>query len=376
MIAQTTTCGYTEPAPEKNGAGIGVPMISGGQPPSERFFYVRVSPFMGRLYGVSSDTPVPLTRYANLYSLARPDWRQGRQVSETCKRRHVMSNHSIATSVASFSFEKFTVRAINRNGEIWFVAADVGAVLGLTNVRASVALLDDDEKGVNTIDTPSGKQEMSIINESGLYALILRSRKPEAKRFRKWVTSEVLPVIRKTGTYALPNRTIDKAQQGDLATLIAERFPSGKDRPYAWSRFNNHFRLASYKDLPASRFEEACEYIRTMPELVPALPANYNYPLESARPKRTIGRTAWMTVDVLLDERNPAPEFALLEALEKAGYDVEGVRLRIESMHYQLEEYRKFRRRLKDLCEDVSVNRGPNVNFPPSGNVTARIAND
>lgn len=284
-----------------------------------------------------------------------------------------MSNHSIATSVASFSFEKFTVRAINRNGEIWFVAADVGAVLGLTNVRASVALLDDDEKGVNTIDTPSGKQEMSIINESGLYALILRSRKPEAKRFRKWVTSEVLPAIRKTGSYSL---TISKAQQGELSALITERFPSGKDRPYAWSRFNNHFRLASYKDLPANRFGEACEYIKTMPESVPALPANYNYPLESARPKRTIARTAWMTVDVLLDECNPAPEMDLLAALEKAGYDVKGVRLRIESMHYQLEEYRKFRRRLKDLCEDVSVNRGRNVNFLPSGNVTARIAND
>ena len=284
-----------------------------------------------------------------------------------------MSNHSIATSVASFSFEKFTVRAINRNGEIWFVAADVGAVLGLTNVRASVALLDDDEKGVNTIDTPSGKQEMSIINESGLYALILRSRKPEAKRFRKWVTSEVLPAIRKTGAYSL---TITKAQQGELSALVSERFPSGKDRPYAWSRFNNHFRLASYKNLPANRFEEACEYIKQMPELVPALPANYNYPLESARPRRTIGRTAWMTVDVLLDERNPAPEMDLLAALEKAGYDVEGVRLRIESMHYQLEEYRKFRRRLKDLCEDVSINRGRNVNFLPSGNVTARIANN
>lgn len=58
--------------------------------------------------------------------------------------------------------------------------------------------------------------------------------------------------------------TITKAQQGELSTLIAERFPSGKDRPYAWSRFKNHFRLASYKDLPANRFEEACEYIRNM----------------------------------------------------------------------------------------------------------------
>ena len=70
--------------------------------------------------------------------------------------------------------------------------------------------------------------------------------------------------------------TITKAQQGELSTLIAERFTSGKDRPYAWSRFNNHFRLASYKDLPANRFEEACEYIKTMPEPVPALPKQEN----------------------------------------------------------------------------------------------------
>ena len=182
-----------------------------------------------------------------------------------------MSNHSIATSVASFSFENFPVRAINRNGEIWFVAADVCAAIDLGTEQ--IRRLDDDEKDLHLTQTPGGKQEMSIINESGLYALILRSRKPEAKRFRKWVTSEVLPAIRKTGAYSL---TITKAQQGELSTLIAERFPSGKDRPYAWSRFNNHFRLASYKDLPASRFGEACEYIKTMPEPVPVLPKQEN----------------------------------------------------------------------------------------------------
>ena len=186
-----------------------------------------------------------------------------------------MANQSIATSVAvPFNFESHTIRAINRDGDIWFVAADVGAVLALGNVRSSLALLDDDESAVHSMDIRSEngvvqKREVNIINESGLYALILRSRKPEAKRFRKWVTSEVLPSIRKTGSYSL---TITKAQQGELATLIAERFPSGKDRPYAWSRFNNHFRLASYKDLPASRFEEACEYIKQMPEQMPALP--------------------------------------------------------------------------------------------------------
>lgn len=180
-----------------------------------------------------------------------------------------MANQSIATSVASFSFENFPVRAINRNGDIWFVAADVCTVLDIKNPRDAVSTLDDDEKDVGITDTLGGKQKSTIINESGLYALILRSRKPEAKRFRKWVTSEVLPAIRKTGSYYV---SISKTQQGELATLIAERFPSGKDRPYAWSRFNNHFRLASYKDLPVNRFEEACEYIKQMPEQIPALP--------------------------------------------------------------------------------------------------------
>lgn len=261
MLAQTTTCGYTGD----------LSISSGGQRPcqSGAFFMPEMGCYLS-LVGVETGHTIPARGNPDAVPLDRECARppaQRRPLTQLTEAE--MANQSIATSVASFSFENFSVRAINRNGEIWFVAADVGAVLGLGNVRSSIALLDDDEKGVHTVDTPSGKQEMSIINESGLYALILRSRKPEAKRFRKWVTSEVLPSIRKTGAYSM---TITKAQQGELATLIAERFPSGKDRPYAWSRFNNHFRLASYKDLPSSRFDEACEYIKTMPEQMPALP--------------------------------------------------------------------------------------------------------
>ena len=118
------------------------------------------------------------------------------------------------SNIIPFSFENHSVRTLVINDQPWFVAADVGAILKLSNVRASVALLDDDERGVNTIYTRSENgveqgREVIVISESGLYALILRSRKPEAKRFRKWVTSEVLPSIRKTGAYsANPNQTI------------------------------------------------------------------------------------------------------------------------------------------------------------------------
>lgn len=286
----------------------------------------------------------------------------------------------MANALSQFKFRQKAVRTAIINDDICFCLADVCDCLELQNPTHTANQIKDEfdlpTLNVGSFDTGYGVKELTLITEPQLYFVMMRSRSVIAKSFRKWICEEVLPTIRKTGSYAIQNRTIDKIQQGELSALIAERFPSGKDRPYAWSRFNNHFRLASYKDLPANRFKDACEYIRTMPEPVPALSASYNYPLESARPKRTIGRTAWMTVDVLLDKCNPAPEMDLLSALEKAGYDVEGVRLRIESMHYQLEEYRKFRRRLKDLCEDVSVNRGRNVNFLPSGNVTARIAND
>ena len=93
------------------------------------------------------------------------------------------------------------VRVVDVNGEPWFVARDVCECLELGNPRTSIALLDEDEKGVHTMDTPGGAQEMSIVSEAGLYSLILRSRKPEAKAFKRWITHEVLPAIRKTGQY-------------------------------------------------------------------------------------------------------------------------------------------------------------------------------
>lgn len=174
-------------------------------------------------------------------------------------------------ALSQFSFQTNAVRTIAENGEIWFVAKDVAQSLeySSTNMTTIFSAVPEEWKGSKPIATLGGNQKLLMISEQGLYFFLGRSDKPKALPFQKWLAGEVLPAIRKTGSYSV---SISKAQQGELATLIAERFPSGKDRPYAWSRFNNHFRLASYKDLPASRFEEACEYIKTMPEPVPALP--------------------------------------------------------------------------------------------------------
>lgn len=102
-----------------------------------------------------------------------------------------------------FDFEQKSVRVVMKGSEPWWVAKDVADILEFRDAANAIRLLDEDEKGTQKVSTPGGEQEMSVINESGLYTLIMRSNKPEAKRFRKWVTSEVLPTIRKTGSYSV-----------------------------------------------------------------------------------------------------------------------------------------------------------------------------
>ena len=93
------------------------------------------------------------------------------------------------------------VRTVTLNGAPCFVAADICRALDIANSRDAVKRLDDDERGVVSTDTLGGVQEMTVVNESGLYSLVLGSRKPEAKQFKRWITHEVIPTIRKTGGY-------------------------------------------------------------------------------------------------------------------------------------------------------------------------------
>jgi len=121
--------------------------------------------------------------------------------------------------LAPFDFEGRQVRIVtDAQGEPWFVAADVLSTISLD--RKALERLDDDEKGVNSIHTPGGVQEMTTVNEPGLYALVLGSRKAEAKRFKRWVTHEVLPAIRKTGSYAVPTIAALPAPTQDRVTSL------------------------------------------------------------------------------------------------------------------------------------------------------------
>lgn len=105
-----------------------------------------------------------------------------------------------------FENEEFgKVRTLSINGEPWFVGRDVAEILGYSQPSVTISKkVEVEDKGVSKMETPGGTQDVIIINESGLYSLILSSKLPTAKKFKHWVTSEVLPSIRKTGSYNLP----------------------------------------------------------------------------------------------------------------------------------------------------------------------------
>ena len=203
-----------------------------------------------------------------------------------------------------FNNEEFgKIRTVTINNEPWFVSKDVATALGYSNSRDAISKhVFDDDKGVAKCDTPSGRQEMSVINESGLYALIFGSKLDSAKRFKHWVTSEVLPSIRRTGSYQktltpeqmmriqlemiddvsgrvtkLENTmNIDYGQQRvlekEVARVVLESLGGKDSNAYheiskkVFSECNrdvkDYFHVNSRNNIPRLRFDDAVDYIR------------------------------------------------------------------------------------------------------------------
>lgn len=132
------------------------------------------------------------------------------------------------------SHDGATLRAmVDEHGEPWFIAADVCAVLDIANVGNVLAALDDDERGsIRIADGTSGSPTRATVSEAGLYSLVLRSRKPEAKAFKRWVTHEVLPSIRKTGSYQVAPRPTGSELLA-LAVMEAQAMLTEKDERIA-----------------------------------------------------------------------------------------------------------------------------------------------
>lgn len=123
-----------------------------------------------------------------------------------------------------------SIRTVEQDGEPWLAGKDVAAALGYSNPRDAISKhVDDEDKGVAKCDTLGGNQNMTIINESGLYSLILSSRLPTAKKFKHWVTSEVLPSIRKTGGYISGQENMSDSELMAKALLVAQRQINQRD---------------------------------------------------------------------------------------------------------------------------------------------------
>lgn len=152
----------------------------------------------------------------------------------------------MSKEIQIFANDQFgEVRTLTKDGEPWFVGKDVADILGYSDTAQAVRKhIDNEDKGVVEMTTPGGKQPVTIINESGLYSLILSSKLPTAKKFKHWVTSEVLPSIRKTGEYK-----ITPAQQNRLD--IMERNSRAREASL-WLRISAQIKSDTYRQVCAS----------------------------------------------------------------------------------------------------------------------------
>ncbi|MBB3103785.1 Bro-N domain-containing protein [Azomonas macrocytogenes] len=200
---------------------------------------------------------------------------------KTNKEINVVNKNTIATAqIIPFEFDRKPLRATLIAGLPWFVAADVCAAINITNYRNAVEKLDEDEKGVHSIDTLGGTQQMLVVNESGLNAIILRcrdamTRGTPAHRYRKWVTAEVLPAIRKHGRYEDASGKMGILLDDVIGTSgvnVLDRVIEQKASPIAASlqrsfkhtmksRLRSRFNVQRTDLIPASQLADACNFI-------------------------------------------------------------------------------------------------------------------
>ncbi|CAM3797880.1 Prophage antirepressor [Pseudomonas synxantha] len=189
----------------------------------------------------------------------------------------VPAEHNVRRQTAEiipFSFGKRQVRTLLINDQPCFVATDVCEALAIVNTARALSRLDDDEKGTHAVSTLGGTQNLSVVNESGLYSLILTSRKAEAKIFKKWVTAEVLPAIRKHGRYddhgkmtTLMDELIGMSELNVIKGLIRDKskaVPADQRQGFQLvmhNRLHTRFNVPRTELIPAAQFDQACNFI-------------------------------------------------------------------------------------------------------------------
>ncbi|EOI3513414.1 Bro-N domain-containing protein [Cronobacter dublinensis] len=266
-----------------------------------------------------------------------------------------------------FRFGDSEIRVIDKSGEPWFVAKDVCDALGLTNSRKALTSLDDDEKGVTSTYTLGGNQEVAVVSESGMYTLVLRCRDAVNKgsvphSFRKWVTAEVLPAIRKHGAYVKPV-VAKKDHQSSAAQLTplrqtAERLIAtglGRIYPDIWKHVHSKFEVKHIHQLTPTQIGEAIEYLNGLEgeflgkaNKQMALPISYpmsyfnQYSHIRELNDHTLSAPWRYPVDNLVPNGdNPNPLGRMLGDLRNMGYEVEAALFQLLSLQHHLESLRQ-----------------------------------
>lgn len=333
----------------------------------------------------------------------------------------VSVSETAAGKVIPFRFESREVRTLLIDGQPWFVASDVASALLYRDSFNMHRNLDDDEKGTQIVSTLGGKQEMLLINESGLYSAILRSRKDEAKRFKKWVTAEVLPAIRKHGRYGdtsnklgtLVGQTIGTDGFRCLAGVLdgkVRHLPMPlrrRAKGHIWSQVHKAFSVVSAEDIPADQMDSARNFLASytldgqwlpaedfapgetleatiarlteqvkkpnsypvelfMPlvDAVMAKRGSYHYPIETARPPKTFSkRQAWLTVENMMHSEYQRPIQGLLNELKRDGFDVAGCRAEYEGLYVLAHRLHVVSKEMARVSE-MSLRCGKNTRFP------------
>ncbi|EDR9397440.1 phage repressor protein/antirepressor Ant [Salmonella enterica subsp. enterica] len=275
---------------------------------------------------------------------------------------------SIAKAQNDFTIFKFgdsEIRVINKCGEPWFVAKDVCDALALTNSRKALTALDDDEKGVTLSYTLGGEQNLSIVSESGMYTLVLRCRDAVNKgsvphKFRKWVTAEVLPSIRKHGEYVKGKKTTveERTPLRDAVNMLVGK--KGLRYDDAYNMVHQRFGIDSIDELSIEQIPLAVEYIHRVvlegefigkQEELPSKKLNIpditmewwysnNFPMRVGNLERYPGHKVWhdltLTQPMMYGEDTKSPALFLIEILERMGFDMVAPRIEVETMRIML----------------------------------------
>lgn len=264
----------------------------------------------------------------------------------------------MAAQIIPFQFKTSEIRTVVVDDQLWFFAMDVCSALQLRDTNKALIGLDEDEKCEHEQYSGSGRKPV-LINESGLYSLILRSRKAEAKVFKKWVTAEVLPSIRKHGRYdggnehmkTLLSATIGTTGFNCLAAVLegkVKHLPAAVKRQakqHIWAQVHKAFSVVSAQDIPANQMDAARAFVGSYAiegEYLPRgrhhFPSSYwkRFPLPGLAPERG---AAGIPEHYLYGAGLVSPLVELLAELEGEGQSVEACRQELDALRYHLARY-------------------------------------